>query len=70
MKQNEQNEQAVKDVAMIAVNAIDKILELVGEKPTAYLCEFYADPGHPFLSFEPIESGTNTPLYKWKEVRK
>ena len=62
-----QNDQAVKDVAMIAVNPIDKLLELV---PTAYLCEFYADPGHLFLSFEPIESGTNIPLYKWKEVRK
>ncbi len=49
-------------------NAIDK-LELVGEKPAAYICEFYADPGYPFLSFEPIESGTNIPLYKWKEKK-
>jgi hypothetical protein len=41
----------------------------VGEKPAAYICEFYADPGYPFLSFEPIESGTNIPLYKWKEKK-
>lgn len=34
------------------------------KEPTAYICEFYADPGEPFLSFEPIRSGTNIPLYK------
>ena len=61
--------QAVEDVAMIARNAIDELLALVGEKPTAYLCEFFADPGHPFLSFEPIQSGTNIPLYTREEKK-
>lgn len=33
------------------------------QKPMAYICEFYADTGHRFLSFEPIKHGTNIPLY-------
>jgi hypothetical protein len=63
------HDQATKDVAMIAANAIDKILQLIGKKPEAYLCEFYADPGHKFLSFEPVVHGTNVPLYAWEEKK-
>lgn len=33
------------------------------QKPVAYICEFYADIGHRFLSFEPVKHGTNIPLY-------
>ena len=33
------------------------------QEPVAFICEFYADEGHPFVSFEPVTHGTNTPLY-------
>jgi 3,4-dihydroxy-2-butanone 4-phosphate synthase len=40
----------------------------IWEQPVAYLCEFFADPGHPFLSFEPVQSGTNQPLYTYPPI--
>ena len=40
------------------------------QEPVAYICEFYADPGFPFLSFEPIRSGTNVPLVKQELTKK
>jgi hypothetical protein len=33
------------------------------QQPVAWIYEFYADPGHPALDFEPQPSAHNTPLY-------
>ena len=40
------------------------------QEPVAFICEFYADEGHPFVSFEPVTHGTNTPLYTTPPQRK
>ena len=40
------------------------------QEPVAFICEFYADEGHPFVSFEPVTHGTNTPLYSTPPQRK
>ena len=40
------------------------------QEPVAFICEFYADEGHPFVSFEPVKHGTNTPLYTTPPQRK
>ena len=42
----------------------------VEQEPVAFICEFYADEGHPFVSFEPVTHGTNTPLYITPPQRK
>ena len=43
--------------------AIKEALAQPEQEPVAFICEFYADEGHPFVSFEPVTHGTNTPLY-------
>ena len=40
------------------------------QEPVAFICEFYADEGHPFVSFESVTHGTNTPLYTTPPQRK
>ena len=46
-----------------AITAIKEALAQPYQEPVAFICEFYADAGHPFVSFEPVTHGTNTPLY-------
>ena len=46
-----------------AITAIEEALAQPEQEPVAFICEFYADEGHPFVSFEPVTHGTNTPLY-------
>ena len=45
------------------ISAIKEALAQPEQEPVAFICEFYADEGHPFVSFEPVTHGTNTPLY-------
>ena len=40
------------------------------QNPQAFICAFYADPEEPFLSFEPIQWGTNIPLYTESQQHK
>jgi hypothetical protein len=40
------------------------------DEPVAFICDFYADSGHPFVSFESVTHGTNTPLYTTSPQRK
>lgn len=51
------------DADDISTERVDETVKAQHE-PVAYLCEFFADQGYPFLSFEPVRSGTNQPLYK------
>ena len=53
-----------------AITAIEEALAQPEQKPVAFICEFYADEGHPFVSFEPVTHGTNTPLYSTPPQRK
>ena len=48
----------------------DKALTQPEQEPVAFICEFYADEGYPFVSFEPVTHGTNTPLYTTPPQRK
>ena len=43
--------------------SIKEVLAQPENEPVAFICEFYADEGYPFVSFEPVMHGTNTPLY-------
>ena len=53
-----------------AITAIKEALAQPEQEPVAFICEFYADEGHPFVSFEPVTHGTNTPLYASPPQRK
>ena len=53
-----------------AITAIKEALAQPEQEPVAFICEFYADEGHPFVSFEPVTHGTNTPLYTTPPQRK
>ena len=48
----------------------DRKMDRLEQEPVAFICEFYADEGHPFVSFEPVTHGTNTPLYTAPPQRK
>ena len=52
------------------IDAIEEALAQPEQEPVAFICEFYADAGHPFVSFEPVTHGTNTPLYTTPPQRK
>ena len=52
------------------IDAIEEALAQPEQEPVAFICEFYADEGHPFVSFEPVTHGTNTPLYTTPPQRK
>ena len=51
------------DKVWSTITAIKEALAQPKQEPVAFICEFYADEGHPFVSFEPVTHGTNTPLY-------
>ena len=59
--------------AEFGANKLKQIAEALAQpeqEPVAFICEFYADEGHPFVSFEPVTHGTNTPLYTTPPQRK
>ena len=57
-------------LAGATITAIREALAQPEQEPVAFICEFYADEGHPFVSFEPVTHGTNTPLYSTPPQRK
>ena len=64
------NKRASDETIYKALNAIREALAQPEQEPVAFICEFYADEGHPFVSFEPVTHGTNTPLYSTPPQRK
>ena len=54
----------------IRAEEIERLKAQPEQEPVAFICEFYADEGHPFVSFEPVTHGTNTPLYSTPPQRK
>ena len=64
------NKRASDETIYKALNAIREALAQPEQEPVAFICEFYADEGHPFVSFEPVTHGTNTPLYSTPPHRK